>query len=849
MDRWGVRVLVGGVALLAIAAALFLLKRDATDGPGRAAPRGGAPAIDAVDPRQAPVATAPRGPQGPDDAGAVVKPPPPTNPGRMSGTARCQDGVFRDVRVTACATDDAGHVQEVLETRPGIDGKFSFTLRTPVRWRVRAEAPGWASEPWAVTLESDEVLEENLEFVPCGAIWGIVLSPDGAPAQGITVVGYERGTEYPSLPSDEHGQYRIAGPPGEYDLEAESGDWAPPYAIVQVEAGHEVRQDLRFGRGLAIRGRVTDKRGNPISGARLEATFQVPTAEVPGYLGMRQGKTGNDGSYEIPKLHDGRHVVTCRVGQVVREKLDVPAGADAVEFVIPLPGRIGGKVVRKADGKPVNRAFVTCVLPGVTDWPLARLFTGEDGAFQFPSLASGLYVLSVRAEGLETTKLEVRLTEEQVVSDLEIPLGEGWPLRGRVVSARTGAPIQGARVEIVDSGQVLTEADGRFELALASGTRTIAISHEGYADSCKQVEIRAGSTTEAEFPLTEGGAIHGRVLDAAGRPVADATVDAWNAEGHILGAATTDNEGRYEIRGLPTGTCSAKCKPGGVGLEWELHSAPVEVGEGASVEVNFAVGVGARLRGVAQRRGGPVGGVIVSVEGQGVLCRTRTGDRGEFDIVGLPPGRYEVQIQKTIYMVDVPADGVTRNFDLPAGRIVGRVVDAETGAALAGAYVVACADGASPGEEPVPHSGEDCTGPSGEFRFDGVDDGEYHLRIGATGHGTRVIGPLAVREGRTVECGDVQLGGGATIVVIVTDASGNPVPGVSFSVRAAEGGVQLGFPNLSLDPTSDAEGRFRIRYLSTGRYRGEVVAGARRASFEAGVVEGQTTEVRVTLGQ
>ncbi len=848
MNRWSMRVVVGSVVLLAAAAALFLWRRDASQGRGRAGQRDGAPAFEMDDPRQAPAVRAPRGPQGPDDAGTATEPSPRMDTGRVNGTVRCQDGIPRDVCVIAHASDDAGPVQEAVTSHPGIDRTFSLTLRAQVWWHLQAEAPGWAAEPRVVRLEPEETVEVELELVPCGAIWGIVLSPEGAPVPGVTVAGWETGSPYRSLPSDDHGQYRITGPPGEYDLEAESGDWAPPYAIVRVEAGREVRQDLRFGRGLAIRGRIADKRGNPIPGAQIEARFQVPTAEVPGYLANRTGKSGSDGNYSIPKLHDGRHLLTCRVGGIAQEKVDVLAGADGVDFVIALPGRIEGKVVRKADGKPVKGADVTCTPFGSPGKGVPRPPSGEDGAFLFPSLASGVYVLTARADGFSTTTLQVSLAEEQVVSGLQIPLVEGGILRGRVVSAQAGAPIQGARVDIQDAGDATTDADGRFELAVAPGTWMVVVSHEGHANLRRSVEIRAGGTTEEEFPLTAGGAIFGRVLDAAGRPVVHATVLALDADSSCLSAAQTDNEGRYEIRDLPPGNCRVEWEPGGDGLQWTLRSPLVEVADGASVEVNFRLGVGARLRGVARRGGGPVGGVDVSVVGEAALCQTRTGDRGEFDIVGLPPGRYEVRIEHTTVMVNVPAEGVAREFDLPAGRMTGRVVDAETGAPPETALVIAYRVGVPPGEQPVESPWYCSTGPSGEFRLDGVDDGEYYVRVSARDHGTRILGPFAVREGRTVECGDVQLGCGATIVGIVADARGNPVPGAAFSLRAAESDVPLGYPNFSSGMASDAEGRFRIGHLSPGRYRGEVVAGARRVSFEAGVAEGGTIEVRVTLG-
>ncbi len=72
--------------------------------------------------------------------------------------------------------------------------------------------------------------------------------------------------------------------------------------------------------------------------------------------------------------------------------------------------------------------------------------------------------------------------------------------------------------------------------------------------------------------LAQGGAIRGRVADAAGAPLARATIV---AEGAGL-RATTDDQGRYEIRGVSAGTYTVRARL----LGYVPLSARVTVGQG-----------------------------------------------------------------------------------------------------------------------------------------------------------------------------------------------------------------------------------------------------------------------------
>ncbi|MEZ4381091.1 MAG: carboxypeptidase regulatory-like domain-containing protein [Nannocystaceae bacterium] len=74
-------------------------------------------------------------------------------------------------------------------------------------------------------------------------------------------------------------------------------------------------------------------------------------------------------------------------------------------------------------------------------------------------------------------------------------------LRGAVYPMGRRDAIAGARVVAVDGDQVTTDSDGRFELWLAPGTRTVVVRADGYEDLQVRVDLRNGDDVEYEYRL------------------------------------------------------------------------------------------------------------------------------------------------------------------------------------------------------------------------------------------------------------------------------------------------------------------------------------------------------------
>jgi protocatechuate 3,4-dioxygenase beta subunit len=336
-------------------------------------------------------------------------------------------------------------------------------------------------------------------------------------------------------------------------------------------------------------------------------------------------------------------------------------------------------------------------------------------------------------------------------------------------SVAEGSDLEGPDVEepVVEGGAVMrakVEADGSYRLEqLDAGTYYVSASAKGYEtryygdtrdlSAATQVPVADGETV-AEIDITlerlavPEGRIAGRVTRADGTPIANAVVHAVAPDGpYGYGAAETDAEGHYEIRGLVEGSYVVEA--------WHEQFLPrfygdvvtydealrVEVGDPGLVEgIDIALTPGGTITGVVRdAAGGPVVGAYVNASfeypeqmreaGGGsdtvepapdavgdIALPARGGgwavtdSNGVYRMGGLPTGRYRVHAQAStrwVYVstwydgarsydrataveviLDQETAGIDLQLDLPSltSALAGRVLDA-AGHPVAEAFV------------------------------------------------------------------------------------------------------------------------------------------------------------------
>lgn len=328
----------------------------------------------------------------------------------------------------------------------------------------------------------------------------------------------------------------------------------------------------------------------------------------------------------------------------------------------------------------------------------------------------------------------------------------------------------------------------------------------------------AWSSSPAQDPK-ETGTISGRVTvdrkPAQGVTVVAVPLASNNADGSLdLSAslrASTDSEGRYKLEGVPAG--KYKVAPLAAELAGDYNaSGEATVAEGATAEpVDFSLFRGGVITGkVTDSEGRPVllAHIRLELSGKMVLPTSDirmlfTDDRGIYRIFGLRPGRYLVKagtgfddyyhpIPRRIGKVETYYPGVTdqakaKYVEVSAGSEAsgvdikfaapdkvftasGRVIDAETGAPIADAYVQLSAKGPSfPDSNSTPNA-------RGEFRFESLGPGAYEVESqSARGDRTFYTDPLSFEVGSAnVQKLELKAHAGASItgVVVVENTDG-----------------------------------------------------------------------------
>ena len=152
-------------------------------------------------------------------------------------------------------------------------------------------------------------------------------------------------------------------------------------------------------------------------------------------------------------------------------------------------------------------------------------------------------------------------------------------IRGRVLVSRTGEALRGATVQATSIGRdphvllrATTDAQGGFELlevppgpyrvsASRTGFVTRQLGQRGPFETADPITVGPGQSIDANFTLTPGGAIAGRILDANGDSISGVRVQALRVQvvqGRrrlvpVGDERTTDDLGVYRVFGLPPG--------------------------------------------------------------------------------------------------------------------------------------------------------------------------------------------------------------------------------------------------------------------------------------------------------
>lgn len=763
---------------------------------------------------------------------------------------------------------------------------------------------GKASEAEADEIELSEGQNADhidADLTPDAMISGKVTAAGGGPLAGASV--YARSTEggpsgFAETAAD--GTYTIAGlNAGGYTIQF-SDQSGPGYEtqwyhgkpsegeaeVVTLGHGEERSHvDAALAPDATVSGTVKAADGATLAGIEVYAEGQEGS-------GFGYGYTGPDGTYTITGLPTGSYTVEFYAGgsdyetqwyadeptEAAADQLPLVAGENAtgIDATLDPDATLSGKVTA-AGGGPLAGIEVFVEERGGGTFESAT--SNQEGEYTVEGIPAGEYTVEFYAGSLdyenqwyadESTEAQadpLTLTTGEHKTGVNATLRPDATISGTVtggvgeavagVTVVAQSPVSGA------SESAVTGADGGYTIErLPAGEYTVRFEpsslpfaerwydeKESEAEATRLTlsagEVKAG--VDANLPRT-ASAIEGRVTDGQGQPLVGLEVMVTEAEGGIVGTATTAADGTYIVDGLQAGAYQVEFEPSGTDFLPQFYDGAGSVSDATPVQVpsDSVVGhidavmkPGGTITGtVTAESGMPLGEVDVSVydESGAFLQAVASGPDGTYAISGLPPGTDTVSFEPTgsdyvgqfydraaesgdATPIVLGSGATVEGIDarLVEGATVEGTVTAVGGAPLEGVEVHLQPTGGGVG-------GQTITDSEGNYAVTGLLPGAYTVQFVPTvgnyaglyydNRPEAAEADVITLAGGATRAGiDASLSPGGSISGTVTDRQTHaPVPGVQVSVEVAEGG---GAP---LTTTTGEDGTYSIAGLAPGKY-------------------------------
>ncbi len=672
--------------------------------------------------------------------------------------------------------------------------------------------------------------------------------------------------------SDAAGRFELAHLPiGDFTLRARHPDYPTTRQDGSATAGREVEVLITMPRGAEVRGRVIDrpagdlklrvvaakKAGNNPAMPFLDMVGADPS-EFLGDLGVpfgeRTADVGPDGEFVLRGLRPQEYRLTlAQVGvgfagaAICSDRVDVTAPAHGIQLRYEAGVTVTLTVVDAKTGAPVERLWVSHRLRGGSGGfgDFMPMMGGGDRASDFPNGA--VTVPNLRPKAKQTLAIELQAVGYAGFErkDIELPrlgtldlgtirLDPRPVVQVTVIAQDTGAPVAGAKVRVQTEGRgqrdrwmamagmggggpsaATTDAQGRCLLnATAADAATISVESADFARfTSEELHFAAEGRSEYMARLLVGGTVEVTVVDEAGKPVAEVSVEQQVTDG-MPRRQKTDATGRTRFEHIVPGThrfrlggdegllgeiASLARTRGVASLDAEPEAPGVEVQDHATVALQLVQQPTAALHGVVRENGVPLAGarvVFVAADSTaenelaeqmmgGMLeqfgkrgSSSKTDENGRYTLSKLPAGAHSVRVthkdraRPALLPVVLQNGDNTQDFELDMTSVRGVVKDPD-GAVVSGARILvrvvkAVPDEADEMEETVGsmmpqgfgNGSSIKSGDDGTFLLRGVEAG-VPLRITATSKGL------------------------APAVAVVTAAAGSMDSSVVLQLRAA----------------------------------------------------------------
>ncbi len=670
----------------------------------------------------------------------------------------------------------------------------------------------------------------------------------------------------------ENGVARLTGlPAGRFQLRLADETLGDAEIDIAIESGRETEAHLTLPEVYALRGRILDEAGDPVTGAFV--SFQISgtpssVGRVDGATVSRHARTDDAGRFTLQGLPRGEGALSVQAEDWAPLNETVSISSETEEpgdWVLRRGLAIAGTVT-EFDGAPAAGMRVHLFGRGEPRTPRGTISRDtrvhEDGTFHFGGLPSGAYKLDV--QDADTRELIHSVTDVAAGSDdLIVILGEAKTLTLRV-AAPDGTELPDAEIQIArtDRGRTwqtrrtvdqLTDPEGKMSLTLRVGAAYEITAHRHPWLAARH---RLDLTTATDFPetlvltLTPGVAVAGIVVDHEDRSVAGVYVSTGEAE-----PVLTDEEGRFRLEGMAPGVnrlAVHQDAPRKTLLAEERFLAQED-----QDPVRITLPQAGRVSGVVRSHSGePLSEAIVFLQPSDMRSGRRDHDghqetdmAGRFTFDPVIPGAYTLMAIPNMRdgrEMDTPVIPKMRQIEVGAGETVeADLIESKTdGLTIAGIVTLDGQPLADVQVVALPVDGDDALGSmrlmgqtpirtdaEGRFELVDVEPGEHMLLLARDTHPLMPMaaGADALQYRTSVflhpDRVPVQVAvSSAGLTGVVEDPQGQPVSGANLNIVPVDTDAHLLHQWIFGRQTeSDAEGRFSIPYLDVDDYRVTVV--------------------------